>query len=911
MPGRRLPRIVVALGVLLAGLVGAVVPSGTALAATITSAGPLRSINISPQLNCAVSHTLDIYPEWYGTDACATLVAINGVLYGPSSIPAGGGASPRTTYTPVSQTPVTGSGTAADPYTIVTVVRAGNVAELTQTDTYVTGDEFYATRVSVQNLTDHPLSGQMYTAGDCYLQNSDWGYGSISGGSPRCVASTEPGARLMSLVPSTTGSHYYLNWYYDIWDWIGAQDAFPDACNCSQFIDNGMGLSWPLRVSPGTLEQVFAWDTNFSPLGNAPLQVVAIAHRPNSNPGDFNGYRVTILNPNPEAATVNEISVTLPPGFTYVSHSTIGETDADPTISGQTLTWTGPFGIDGAGQISLDIDVRVAPTLGSYTIDARATANHDVTDDLDAALIAVEAAADLELAKTASVTETARSSAFTYTLTAQNIGPSVVPDAFITDTLPTGLTFNAATSSSSCFVVTGQDVRCNLGEMPVGQVDQVVIGVTVSSSAPLGYLYNQAQLQGNTNDQDKLNNLAVAPVLITGNPFAISKTARPVYAGENMTWNMLATNETGTPQTGFVVTDKLPVDTTFVSASTPGGSCSYDDTTIEVTCHLAAIPANGSLPVTMVVKTPSTLVPGIDFQITSQNTAVLTSPSGPADTTVFNGTVFSYAHIVPFKTVSPTTVLPGGLLTYDVGAENEGPSAATVVTITDTLPSGVTFDAARSDSRCRLLDAATNTIRCVDDGPVPAGDSARFTVVAQVSETQGAGSELINDAYAAAPQYDETTANAARALATVTEDPAAQDAADLTITKKASSSRVLAGHGFTYTITVYNHGPAAAKNLVVADKVNGTGEGGGVRDGVKGGHNCPVQGVSFQCDIPELLAGNTATFIIPVTVGRNVFDGTQICDEATVTSDESRASAQQACVVVSNPSLRPFVSVTG
>lgn len=52
---------------------------------SITSPGPLSSITISPDLNCAVNHVADTVGEFYGDTACATLLAANGVLYGPTS----------------------------------------------------------------------------------------------------------------------------------------------------------------------------------------------------------------------------------------------------------------------------------------------------------------------------------------------------------------------------------------------------------------------------------------------------------------------------------------------------------------------------------------------------------------------------------------------------------------------------------------------------------------------------------------------------------------------------------------------------------------------------------------------------------------------------------------------------------
>ena len=107
-------------------LAGFVATAPAAVAVPIDSAGPLTRVEVTPDLNCAVDHVGDVSSEFFGETACGTLLASGGILYGPAAIPAGGSASPRTAYTAVSQSPVTGSGTASDPFTIVTVVSLGN-----------------------------------------------------------------------------------------------------------------------------------------------------------------------------------------------------------------------------------------------------------------------------------------------------------------------------------------------------------------------------------------------------------------------------------------------------------------------------------------------------------------------------------------------------------------------------------------------------------------------------------------------------------------------------------------------------------------------------------------------------------------------------------------------------------------
>ena len=152
----RISLVVAVPGVLLAALAIAIVgqtPRAFANTTTdITSTGPLTDIGISSDLNCSVNHSGDADGEWFGNTACGTFLASAGTLYGPESVPAGGSASPSTPWTAVSQTAVTGSGTSSDPYKIVTVDDAGTSGlEVTETDSYVVGQESYRSDVSISN----------------------------------------------------------------------------------------------------------------------------------------------------------------------------------------------------------------------------------------------------------------------------------------------------------------------------------------------------------------------------------------------------------------------------------------------------------------------------------------------------------------------------------------------------------------------------------------------------------------------------------------------------------------------------------------------------------------------------------------------------------------------------------------
>jgi len=351
---------------LLAG--AALALSSTASASSIVSAGPLTSITISPDLNCNVLHTGDAFPEWFAGTACGTLAVdqSTATLYGPLSIPAGGGATPRTAFTPISQVGPTGTGTSFDPFKIVTVVGLGvSGLTITQTDSYVVGQESYRTDVQISNSNLTSRSVRLYAAGDCYLQNSDYGYGRVDGSAIACTATSNPGSRIEQLFPLTSGSSYMEAIYSTMWSQIGAQAAGPNTCICAILEDNAILLSWDVTV-PGGGSATVSHLTTFSPLGFAPLSTTKTADSSTVAAGGPDGYTITIHNPNASPVVLSSVTDALPAGFAYVAGSTTGATTADPTISGQTLTWNGSFSAPAGGDVTLHFNVTASSTPGTY-----------------------------------------------------------------------------------------------------------------------------------------------------------------------------------------------------------------------------------------------------------------------------------------------------------------------------------------------------------------------------------------------------------------------------------------------------------------------------------------------------------------------------------------------------------------
>jgi uncharacterized repeat protein (TIGR01451 family) len=82
-----------------------------------------------------------------------------------------------------------------------------------------------------------------------------------------------------------------------------------------------------------------------------------------------------------------------------------------------------------------------------------------------------------------------------------------------------------------------------------------------------------------------------------------SDTPDPVMVNGQVTYSIQAANSGSTPATGVTVSDLLPAGTTYVSATTPAGTCSAFSRT--VTCQILGLAAGGAATVTVTIKAPT------------------------------------------------------------------------------------------------------------------------------------------------------------------------------------------------------------------------------------------------------------------------------------------------------------------
>ena len=239
----------------------------------ISSPGPISDIWVGNELSCQVKLTQDqvysYFPPSTAPGDCGTFLQVtpNPAVYAPAFGDHDGTAASNgvwTDWSPVSQTPVTGTGTATDPYTVTTSADAGATGlRVSERYTYVSGQRSYNVDITVTNNNPGSRTVRLYHAVDCYLAGSDIGYGYFdpATGGVFCTETpnNSPAGRVLGFVPLGGSTRYIESFYNTVWDRTDGTD-YPNTVEPDVFQDNGVGLQWTLNV-PGTARSGRAAET--------------------------------------------------------------------------------------------------------------------------------------------------------------------------------------------------------------------------------------------------------------------------------------------------------------------------------------------------------------------------------------------------------------------------------------------------------------------------------------------------------------------------------------------------------------------------------------------------------------------------------------------------------------------------
>jgi uncharacterized repeat protein (TIGR01451 family) len=569
-------------------------------------------------------------------------------------------------------------------------------------------------------------------------------------------------------------------------------------------------------------------------------------------------YTLTATNSGPQsAAGTITVSDTLPTGLTYVSATGTGWacsaagqvvtcTRAGPVTSGTTLP---------AITLTVAVGAAAAPSVtNTATVASNTTFDPDAADNSSSVTSPVTVPTDLTIAKSHAGNFTQWQSG-TYSITVTNSGGVASSGTVtVTDTLPAGLTPGTATGTGWTCNTAGQTVTCTRSDALNGGASYPVISVpvTVAPNSSLS-LTNTATVSGG-GDSNAGNNTSNDPTTINGvSDLTVAKThAGNFTQGQNGTYTITATNSGGAATSGTVtVSDTLPAGLTYVSATGTGWTCGAAGQV--VTCTRSdALAAGASYPaITLTVS----VAPNSALSVTNTATVSGGGQTNTSNDSSSNPTTINGVADVTIAKTHAGNFTQGQNGTYTLAVSNVGGAATSgTVTVTDTLPAGLSYVSATGTGW--TCGAAGQTVTCTRSDALAAGATyPNITVTVNVSTN--------------APSSVTNTGSVSGGGQTNTANDSSSDptningVADLTVAKSHAGNFTRGTTG-SYSIIVSNAGGVATSSTVTVTDTLPAGLTPSTQSGT--GWTCGAAGQVVTCTRSDALAAGASYPAITLVV---------------------------------------------
>ncbi|KJS53027.1 hypothetical protein VM98_27780 [Streptomyces rubellomurinus subsp. indigoferus] len=443
-----------------------------------------------------------------------------------------------------------------------------------------------------------------------------------------------------------------------------------------------------------------------------------------------------------------------------------------------------------------------------------------------------------------------------------NNGPSRARNVIVTDRIPDGVgnaVLQSDADASLCPVANGTAV-CPAIELEVGQTASYTLTGTLAPDATVTPT-NTAVVTGGpdpsatahtavaspTNSPSPQANLSIAKALVTN----------PVVPGQQIQWRVTVTNRGPSRARNVVVTDTLPalVDGPSMTSDADGSVCPISGGT--ATCPAVEIPAGGSVSYTVTGT--------LDSAATSTPVNVATVTGGPDPTATAHTAVASptgspspQARLTVSKALLTDPVVPGQLIEWRISVTNNGPSQARNIVVSDRIPDGVVGASLSPDGTKEACPVAGGVATC-PGVEIPVGRTVTYTLSGTLA--QDATVTPTNTAVVTGGPDPSTPTHTAVASPTGSPSPQAR----LSLAKVLVTDPVVPGGTIAWRVTVTNHGPSRARDVVVTDRVP---------DGVSGaamvsdedGSACPIGTGVATCPAIELEVGQSASYTLSGTL---------------------------------------------
>ena len=321
----------------------------------------------------------------------------------------------------------------------------------------------------------------------------------------------------------------------------------------------------------------------------------------------------------------------------------------------------------------------------------------------------------------------------TYTLVATNSGDTAATGVVISDEAPAGTTFvEGSATASAGSIDQGDDlgettVVVDVASLAVGASVTVTFQVTVDDPVDAGReeVSNTATIDSVETppvvSEDLIDGGATITPLDADFDLTVTKlddVAVSAGVGDTIVYTITAANIGDQSVASYVLTDTVPVGTTFVAADSAAGWSCLDGDPAGTVCTFngGALAGGASIDTAFAVAVIAPAASGLDE---IDNTVTIATP-GELNTTNNADDETTPLAAAPQLTITKTdgaaSTVPGATDVYTIEITNSGDQTATGVEVTETVPDETVFVAASSTVGWSCADGA------------PAGTTCTFTI---------------------------------------------------------------------------------------------------------------------------------------------------------------------------------------
>ncbi|MCE7937765.1 MAG: DUF11 domain-containing protein [Chloroflexi bacterium CFX6] len=477
------------------------------------------------------------------------------------------------------------------------------------------------------------------------------------------------------------------------------------------------------------------------------------------------------------------------------------------------------------------------------------TPDPDMSNNFAVTNLSVTSVADVFVTKTDAAANPDAGEQFTYTIEAGNNGPSTAENTVVTDVLPLELEVVSiavgavgpppAGGAGSCATTQSaagnEVVTCNLGSL-LGNLAantpqrQIAITVRVKEGTPNGTnLFNEVRVSSDEFDDDNRNNIDVEVTPVGQlSDFTLRKvcTPDPVTAGGVLHCGYQITNNGPSTANNVIFEDTWLNGGEFVkliSANVQGhggaDTCYQEDLNgaTQVRCSFGDVPVGRTFRLDLEFAVDPSTPDGTSldncFVIDADSPVTFNPPANRCESTEVDGV----STVLITKVASDPSPVAGTDYSYKYTVKNNGPSTAFDVTVTDTLPDGLSFVSV-NDARC---SESGGQVTC-NFGDMLPGATITFDIFVRLDADFACGDTLTNNVRVRWDANDDGTLDSESVSVS---EVLVDCVSDLRVSKVGKPDNVVdEDELLTYTIVVDNHGPSFADAAAIKDLIAASGQ---------------------------------------------------------------------------------------